>query len=89
VRAVTHPYPGAFTAHGGRRLFVWWARPEDDHGGAAPGQLEVKADGVRVGTGRGALRLERVQMEGGGESDARNWARTTGVRDGDRLEVSS
>src|SRR5215470_9610068 len=28
VRAVTHPYPGAFTVHAGRRLFVWWGWPD-------------------------------------------------------------
>ena len=27
VRAVTHPYPGAFTELDGRRLFIWWALP--------------------------------------------------------------
>ena len=27
VRAVTHPYPGAFTELNGRRLFMWWALP--------------------------------------------------------------
>ena len=27
VRAVTHPYPGAFTELNGRRLFIWWALP--------------------------------------------------------------
>src|SRR5471032_2785087 len=27
VRAVTEPYPGAFTDAGGARLMVWWAEP--------------------------------------------------------------
>jgi methionyl-tRNA formyltransferase len=27
IRAVTHPYPGAFTHLGGRKLFIWKARP--------------------------------------------------------------
>jgi methionyl-tRNA formyltransferase len=27
IRAVTHPYPGAFTFLGGRKLFVWWGQP--------------------------------------------------------------
>jgi len=29
IRAVTAPYPGAFTTYRGERLFVWWARPLD------------------------------------------------------------
>ena len=28
VRAVTHPYPGAFTTLGGRKLFIWNGRPQ-------------------------------------------------------------
>ena len=85
VRAVTHPYPGAFTVHAGRRLFVWWARPEDGQAGAEPGRLARSVQAVRVGTGRGVLRLERVQAEGGDECDARTWALVAGVRDGDHL----
>ncbi len=30
VRAVTHPYPGAFTTLGGRKVFLWWGLPETD-----------------------------------------------------------
>ncbi|HMG25858.1 MAG TPA: formyltransferase [Acidimicrobiia bacterium] len=85
VRAVTHPYPGAFTVHDGRRLFVWWARPEEDLVDLAPGQLAVSCTAVRVGTGRGALRLERVQVAGQAERDARDWANTAAIQSGDRL----
>jgi methionyl-tRNA formyltransferase len=42
VRAVTHPYPGAFTVLAGRKLFVWWAVPQTGPLEAAPGTvLEV------------------------------------------------
>lgn len=85
LRAVTHPYPGAFTVHAGHRLFVWWARPERERLDLAPGRLEVASDTVRAGTGRGALRLERVQVEGQRERDAREWAEAAGVRSGDQL----
>ena len=27
VRAVTHPYPGAFTFFQGRKLFIWAGQP--------------------------------------------------------------
>jgi methionyl-tRNA formyltransferase len=85
VRAVTHPYPGAFTAHGRRRLFVWWARAEEHRLDLAPGRVAFSSDAVRVGTGHGALRLERVQVEGQRERDARDWAVATGVRPHDQL----
>ena len=86
VRAVTHPYPGAFTWQGGRRLFVWWACPAE-----APRRLragEVDVDGsqaVCVGAGVGALRLERVQVEGEAERSAAEWARSGGCRCGELL----
>jgi methionyl-tRNA formyltransferase len=85
LRAVTHPYPGAFTMHTGHRLFVWWGRPEENRLDLLPGCLEVAVDGVRVGTGRGALRLERVQVEGKPESDACGWATAVGARSGHQL----
>jgi methionyl-tRNA formyltransferase len=85
VRAVTHPYPGAFTAHAGRRLFVWWARPEEHRLDLEPGALELSSGTVCVGTGRGALRLERVQVEGQSERDAGDWAIAAGVRPRDYL----
>ncbi len=68
VRAVTHPYPGAFTMVGGEKLFVWWALPRTVEGvaQAVPGTiLDVKKNaGVLVATGAGALLLKRVQAEG-------------------------
>ena len=75
VRAVTHPYPGAFTWHQGRRLFIWWASVADSPRPLAAGKVEVTRSGeVYVGAGQGALRLERVQPEGSPESCAAEWA---------------
>jgi methionyl-tRNA formyltransferase len=66
VRAVTHPYPGAFTYFEGRRLYVWWAEVEssieigpDKERGAI-----LSEDPLLVNTGAGALRLVTVQLEG-------------------------
>ena len=81
VRAVTHPYPGAFTWHQGRRLFIWWARVADSPRPLAAGEVEVtRAGEVYVGARQGALRLERVQPEGSGESTAAEWAAGGGGR---------
>ena len=88
LRAVTHPYPGAFTMHAGHRLFVWWGQREEHRPDLLPGRLEVAADGVRVGTGQGALRLERVQAEGKPESNAQEWASAVGARSGHQLGES-
>lgn len=68
VRAVTHPYPGAFTSLNGRKLFVWWGRPlaEPVSPAAVPGQIvaRILGEGLLVATGEGQFLIERAQWEG-------------------------
>lgn len=85
VRAVTHPYPGAFTVYAGRQLFVWWGLPEERRDDLEPGCMNVSSTALCVGTGRGAFRLERVQIEGQRECEGRAWATAAAIRTGDRL----
>jgi methionyl-tRNA formyltransferase len=68
IRAVTHPYPGAFTHAAGKQLFVWWARPLPG-GGGKPGRV-VSADPLRVATGNGTLEILKLQWQGMPEEDA-------------------
>ena len=62
IRAVTDPYPGAFTEHRGARLMVWWAEPAPDQAGQ-PGEI-LSLDPLVVATGDGALHLTRVEWRG-------------------------
>ena len=67
VRAVTDPYPGAFTDVGVARLMVWWA--EGDSAAARgrrgqPGEVLSVAPLV-VATGDGALELTKTEWRGG------------------------
>ena len=62
IRAVTHPYPGAFTLAGGNKLFIWRARPVKDSKGR-PGQV-VSVNPLRVATGNGSLEILTLQWEG-------------------------
>ncbi len=55
VRAVTQPYPGAFTFAGGKKLFIWWAKPASGSGGK-PGEV-LSLDPLLVATGSGSLEL--------------------------------
>jgi methionyl-tRNA formyltransferase len=60
VRAVTRPYPGAFTLHDGRRLNLWRTRVPGAWCGPrlAPGELWRSAPGATfAGTGDGVLEL--------------------------------
>lgn len=68
IRAVSRPYPGAFTSNAGETLYVWRARPHDrnDHHGTL-GQI-VRIDpsgGALVQTGDGLLWLTEVSAECG------------------------
>jgi UDP-4-amino-4-deoxy-L-arabinose formyltransferase/UDP-glucuronic acid dehydrogenase (UDP-4-keto-hexauronic acid decarboxylating) len=86
VRAVTHPYPGAFTDLRGRRLLVWWAQPLDVRSGAPPGTvLGADGTGIRAATGDGVLRLITVQREGCPEQPASAFAAAEDLAPGTRL----
>ena len=83
VRAVTHPYPGAFTEWGGRSLLIWWALPLPLDHAAVPGAvLAVDREGVLVAAGTDALRLVTVQLQGEPELPATSWARMVGLQSG-------
>jgi len=69
IRAVTRPYPGAFTTFEGRKLTVWGARRLNEYPhyvGRIPGRVvEVRrGEGSVVLTSDGALLLTIVQVEG-------------------------
>lgn len=86
VRAVTHPYPGAFTHWQDAPLMVWRAEVADAASpGLPPGTVVDTSDGLIVQTGTGRLRLLRVQSAGEAESDAAVWARDHAVAVGSAL----
>ncbi|HSD50059.1 MAG TPA: formyltransferase family protein, partial [Candidatus Methylomirabilis sp.] len=67
IRAVTRPFPGAFTFLRDRRVFLWRARPPRVRTIAAPPGtiLGVGEGGVlEVETGDGLLEVIRIQPEG-------------------------
>jgi methionyl-tRNA formyltransferase len=73
VRAVTHPYPGAFCELGGRKLFVWESRIAHEAGWrGAPGEIVAAGGGgaVEVAAGEGSVLIARAQFEGAPEGAA-------------------
>ena len=75
VRAVTHPYPGAFCFVGGRKLMVWEAKIGAETGTLAPPGRVVReaADGaLEVAAGEGSVIVKVAQFEGGVEGIARD-----------------
>lgn len=86
IRAVTHPYPGAFTTWRGRRLLVWWALSMERAPDAPPGTvLAADRDGVVVAAGGGCVRLVTIQSAGEPELPAGVFAAAAGIAPGDRL----
>jgi len=74
IRAVTHPYPGAFCSIAGRKLFVWEAAIAAEAGNrGTPGMvIAERPDGtLEVAAGTGSVILRVAQFEGGPEGIAR------------------
>ena len=73
VRAVTDPYPGAFTDVGAARLMVWWAEadtPATRGKKGAPGEILSVAPLV-VATADGALEITKPEWKGAPEPSYR------------------
>jgi methionyl-tRNA formyltransferase len=88
VRAVTTPYPGAFTSCRGKKLYVWSARLIPDSPGERwpPGSIVgAQNGGCLVATGEGYLLLTQVQVDGEGVISGETWFRRAGVKAGMRL----
>ena len=68
IRAVTHPYPGAFTEVNGKRLYIWQAK-QLGRGEGRPGTV-LSIDPLRVATGSGSLEITRYQWAGDHEEAA-------------------
>lgn len=62
------PFPGAWTMAGGKRLKLLQARVAEGKG--APGQV---LEGFTVACGDGAVEITRVQPEGKGAMDTKDW----------------
>jgi methionyl-tRNA formyltransferase len=67
VRALTHPYPGAFCEVDGRKLYIWRAAIASESGvrAAAGTILRTCDDGaVEVAAGEGAVLIMQAEFEG-------------------------
>jgi methionyl-tRNA formyltransferase len=81
IRALTEPYPGAFTFRSGRKIMLWEsAMPARQAPGGCPGQvLGCDESGLRVGTADGPLLVTSLSDEGASPESALSWARRNGL----------
>jgi methionyl-tRNA formyltransferase len=92
IRALTHPYPGAFTSWAGRKVMLWAsALPAPGRGGppsppgppGPPGQvLGLDEHGLLVGTADGSVLVTTMSDAGSPPEAACSWARRNGMRAG-------
>jgi methionyl-tRNA formyltransferase len=84
IRAVTHPYPGAFTFYGDRKVFIWKVAIVEGPGGAgtSPGSILIKRGELYVQTGDGLLQVLRAQVEGCEELSGREFIESLNVNSG-------
>ena len=86
VRALSDPYPSAFTYHSGRRLRITGARVSTGRYGGTPGRIFYREDdgvvivaGADARTGRNhGLAITRVRTEDGVDHTATDYFRTMG-----------
>lgn len=64
IRAVTEPYPGAFTYLGARKMVIWRANVLDDNQGKAAGTV-LSSDPLRIACGQGSIEVVSGQSETG------------------------
>lgn len=76
IRAVTHPFPGAFTTWEDKRIYFWSAEVDATYSGQnqKPGKVFFAPEDncMRVGTGEGVLLVRAAQLEGEPEATEEN-----------------
>ena len=89
IRAVTHPFPGAFTTWQGKKIFLWDAKVASQYNGPQlpPGKVSIAPDNklMLIGTGQGVLMVQAAQVEGEAEVTGETLARHFGCLDGETL----
>lgn len=75
IRAVTHPYPGAFSFFEDKKVLFWWGTPMEGTSLGRPGSV-LSLNPMVVSTGKGNLEIKRVQIDGEPEMDGPSFAKS-------------
>lgn len=91
IRAVTHPFPGAFTSWQGKKIFLWSAKVDTPYTGPQmpPGMVARQADQLCIGTGQGVLTVLAAQLEGQAEVAGEALVAALGFLEGEILGQES
>jgi methionyl-tRNA formyltransferase len=90
IRALSHPYPGAFTFLKGRKVYLWRSEFCDDEKSAwepDPGTLMgILGEALRVRVSGGSVLITRLQQEDEVEEDGAGWFIRKGHRRGRQFD---
>ena len=85
VRAVTQPYPGAFTFRGQNKLIIWGAKAVDAVANEKPAGTVLSIDPLVIACGEGALEITFAQVEKGLKKTGAQLAKDLNIVSGVRL----
>ncbi|MBI2118301.1 MAG: formyltransferase [Elusimicrobia bacterium] len=89
IRAVTHPYPGAFTFLNSKKIFIWEAQEEKKGPSSKKNKKEgeiIKCDPLLIACGKGVLKVEKIETEGEKELSGLDWTKENNIQIGMILE---
>lgn len=82
-----NPWPSAYTGFNGKTLKIWKARViEEDYAGTNGEIVEVTKDSIIIKTGKGALELLEIQLEGKKRMDVASFLRGISIKPGTILQ---
>lgn len=89
IRALTHPYPGAFTSRASDRIMLWSsAVPVDITSEGVPGQIvAIDRNGISVQASPGVVTVTYASDPGSPPQPAEDWAATRGIGVGTVLDA--
>jgi UDP-4-amino-4-deoxy-L-arabinose formyltransferase/UDP-glucuronic acid dehydrogenase (UDP-4-keto-hexauronic acid decarboxylating) len=89
VRAVTHPYPGAFSFIGDRKCLFWAvSQTRNTKDDAAPGTV-LSIDPLTIACGQNAVKIDFGQLDGGVYQGGAQLARELNLTEGMKFGQSS
>ena len=92
IRALTHPYPGAFTFFRNKKLYFWRAEYKNENkvlersSKNVPGAvLDISSEGITIETIQGLLVLKELQFKGEELLDGRKFAEIYNIKISDNI----
>jgi len=88
IRALTHPYPGAFTYWKGRKILIWESRIIEEKE-TKPGEVTSSGKRFIISTGKGSLELLTLQVENEPICNASIFSESYQLKKGDSFSSSN